>query len=303
MTLSPHRTSGSSGQRDPSAPADPVAGSALFPFAAALLGLAFAAAIAGLLIDDVYTGAESTAAMFRGYDLVTLTVVAPALAVAALNLHRRSRTPALAVTGLAAYLVYTYAYYLFGTGFNDLFLVHIAVFGTALVTVVLGFRTVSAIEAPALLLARPRARLTAALLGLLTLALGGMWVWAGVDNALTGAVPAGSRLVETDTVVRLGIALDLGVLVPFYLVAAVLLWRGAVWGFLLGSVALLSGLLHQVSYLVAMPMQVAADVPEAVSSDPAEPVVVLVYLFGAILLARSRKGTPTNASRRADSAD
>lgn len=287
MTLSPDRTS------VPTEPAEWPDGTALFPFATALLGLSFAAAFAGLLVEDVYTGAESTRTMFRAYDLVTVAVVAPALAVALATLHRPSRVPVLAVTSLAAYLLYTYAYYLFGTGYNDLFLAHIAVFGTALLTVVLGFRTVAGIRTPPLQLARPRARIVAGLLGVLTAALAGMWVWVGVDNALNDTVPEGSQLVETESVVRLGIALDLGVLVPFYAVAIVLLWRGAAWGFLLAAVALFSGLLHQVSYLVAMPVQVAADVPGAVGSDPVEPVIVLVYLIGAVLLARARTGTPS----------
>jgi hypothetical protein len=274
-------------------------GGALFVAAAVLLGVSLAAAVAGLLMDGLYTGAEATAAMFRGYDLVTVFVVAPALAAGTLALHRPSRTPTLAVTSLAAYLLYTYAYYLFGTGFNDLFLVHVAVFVAAGATLVLGLRAVTETGAAPLLLARPRARLAAILLGVLTVALAAMWIWAGVDNALTGAVPAGSALVETETVVRLGIALDLALLVPFYATAVVLLWRGRPWGFLLAAVALLSGLLHQVSYLVAMPMQVAADVPGAVRSDPAEPIIVVVYLLGLALLARARKTPP----RRAASAD
>ncbi|HEX2894957.1 MAG TPA: hypothetical protein VHO29_13245 [Marmoricola sp.] len=264
----------------------------LFISAAVLLGLAFAAALAGLLVEDVYTGPESTAAMFRGWDLVTVLVVAPALAVGVLSLHRPSRTPTLAVTSLAAYLAYSYAYYLFGTGFNDLFLVHIAVFVAASVTIALGLRALPVTGAPPLRLARPRARLAALLLGALTVGLTGMWVVAGIDNAVSGAVPAGSRLVETETVVRLGIVMDLAVLAPFYATAALLLWRGTVWGFLLSTVAVSSGLLLQLGYVVAMPVQVAADVPGAVRGDPAEPVIVLVYLFAALLLARARRMPP-----------
>lgn len=268
---------------------------ALLVAAATLLGLSLAAAVAGLVVDGLYTGAESTAAMFRGYDLVTALVVAPALVVATLTLHRRSRVPTLMVTSLAAYLLYTYAYYLFGTGFNDLFLVHVAVFVAAGVTLALGLRRVTGTGAPPLLVARPRARLAAILLGTLTAALAGMWLWVGVDNALSGDIPAGSALVETETVVRLGIALDLGLLVPYYATAAALLWRGTEWGFLLAATALTSGLLHQVAYLVAMPMQVAADVPGAVRTDPAEPVVVVVYLVGLLLLARARRSRPRDA--------
>jgi len=95
--------------------------------------------------------------------------------------------------------------------------------------------------------------------------------------------------------VHLGMALDLSLLVPLYAVAAVLLWRRAPWGYLLAALAVIAGVLHQVSYVVAMPFQVTADVPEAVSYDPVEPVIVLLYLVAAALLLR---GT-TDASREA----
>ena len=85
---------------------------------------------------------------------------------------------------------------------------------------------------------------------------------------------------------HLGMALDLSLLVPLYAVAAVLLWRRAAWGYLLATVVLVSGLLHQLSYMVAMPFQAAADVPGAVSFDPGEPVIVLLYRVAATLLFR-----------------
>jgi hypothetical protein len=103
---------------------------------------------------------------------------------------------------------------------------------------------------------------------------------------VTGDVPTGSRLVETDTIVHLGMALDLTLLVPLYAAAAVLLWRRAPWGYALAGLALMAGVIHQVSYLVAMPFQVAADVPGAVAFDPGEPVIVLLYLAASVLLLR-----------------
>ncbi|MFC5730836.1 MULTISPECIES: hypothetical protein [Nocardioides] len=65
-----------------------------------------------------------------------------------------------------------------------------------------------------------------------------------------------------------------------YAASAVMLWRRAARGFVLGALALIAGLLHQVSYVVAMPFQVAAEVPGAASYDPGEPVIVLLYLLG-----------------------
>lgn len=254
-----------------------------------LLGLLTGAALAGLLVEGLYTGAESTVEMLRGYDLVTLVVAVPALAIA-LHLARRGSVMAhLVVTSLLGYVVYTYVYYLFGTGFNDLFLVHAAVFSTGLVALGPTLARLDRVALAERFHGGTRVRSIAGILGVLSVALGGMWVYFAIDYAVTGDVPTGSRLVETDTVVHLGMALDLTLLVPLYAAAAVLLWRRAPWGYVLAGVALLAGLLHQFSYLAAMPFQVAADVPGAVTYDPGEPVIVLLYLIASALLLQGAR--------------
>ena len=133
-----------------------------------------------------------------------------------------------------------------------------------------------------------RVRLPAAVLALLALSLGGLWVSACLAYALDGTLPAGSSLVESDTVVHLGIVLDLTVLVPLYLAAAVLLGRRHAWGFALAAVSLVAGTLHQVSYVVALLFQYAADVPGSVAVDPVEPVILLLYAVATVVLLRGR---------------
>jgi hypothetical protein len=255
-----------------------------------LTGLVGCASLTGLLVEGVYTGAESTAAMLRGYDLVTaLVVVVPGLVTAAHLAGRGSVVAHLVLASLVAYVVYTYAYYLFGTGFNDLFLLHVAVFSAGLIGLGL---TLASLDVAALsdrFGARTRVRTIAGILGVVAAALGGMWIYVAVDNTVTGDVPTGSRLVETDIVVHLWMAVDLTVLVPLYAAAAFLLWRRAPWGYTLAGLALFAGVLHQFSYLVAMPLQVGADVPGAVAYDPGEPVIVLLYLTASVLLLRGAR--------------
>ena len=275
----------------PAAP-PPVALHAANLWTAAALVLALGASLAGLLFDGVYTGEAPTAAMLRGYDLATAVLVAPALGIAVWTSRRGSAGAEVVSASLLAYLTYTYAYYLFGTGFNDLLLLHAAVVATGVVALALQLTALDVAAVANRLGSGARVRGAAVVLGILAVALGGMWVYFALRNAVTGDVPAGSRLVETDTVVHLGMALDLSLLVPLYAAAAYLLWRRAAWGFVLGTIALLAGVLHQVSYLVAMPFQVAADIPDAVSFDPGEPVIVLLYLLGFFLLVRRPKTGP-----------
>ena len=263
-----------------------------------LVVLAVAASLAGLLIDGVYAGSVATAEMLRGYDLVTAAVVAPGLAIASSLARHGSLRAQLVAVSLVAYLVYTYAYYLFGTGFNDLFLLHAATFATSMATLVLAMAAIDVESVAGRFSVRTRARTIATFLGVLSVALGGIWIYYGVDNAVSGDVPSGSRLVETVTIVRLGMSLDLTLLVPLYAAAAVLVWRRAPWGYVLATVALLAGILHQVSYLVAMLFQAAADIPGAVAFDPGEPVIVLVYLVPATLLLRGLAQGPGGPHRR-----
>ncbi len=255
--------------------------------------LAFVAAALGLLLPEAYAGARSTAPMLRGYDLVTAVVVAPALAIATVRARRGSRLAHLVVAASLAALVYTYAFFVLGTGFTALFLLHLAVFTTALGALVLVLVRVD-VGAAAERAAHVPVWPAAAALGLLAVALGGMWTAAVIATAINGAVPVGSALVETAEIVHLSVVLDLGVQVPLYATAAALVLRRTGWGYVLAFVALAAGIPVQIAYLAAMPLQVAAGVPEAVPFDPLEPVIVAVYVAGLVPLLRR---VPTSGRR------
>jgi hypothetical protein len=95
---------------------------------AILIGLLAAASGVGLFVDGLYQDPAPVAAMFRGYDLIALIIIAPLLAVTLLPALRRSVRAQLLWTGGLAYAVYHSALYVFGTEFNDIFLLHVAVF-------------------------------------------------------------------------------------------------------------------------------------------------------------------------------
>ena len=255
---------------------------------------ALVASLLGLLLDEVYVGDVATAAMLRGYDAVTLIVVVPALFMAWGKARGGSDWAGVIMASLLLYLAYTYAYYLFGTGFNDLLLLHAVVFSGSLAGLILSLVSLDPDRLAAGFSARTPVRAAAAVLAVLAVALGGMWLAVCVNYLVTGSVPTGSALVETDTVVHLGIVLDLTVLVPLYLVAALLLWRRRPWGFVLATLVLVSGVLHQVSYLIALIAQRLADVPDAVAFDPLEPAILLLYVAATVGLLAGRRRVPAS---------
>ena len=171
--------------------------------------LALAAAVAGLVIDGVYTGARSTAEILRGYDVVTAVLVAPALAVAVGRARRGSLLGRLVTAGLLADLVYGYAFYVFATDFNDLFLLHVAVFSSSLIAMVLTIGGLDIDTVSEQFRGTRQVWPVAVALGILAISLGGMWIAAAVVNAVNGTVPVGSRLVESTELIHTSAVLDL----------------------------------------------------------------------------------------------
>lgn len=249
-----------------------------------VVGLVVAASATGLWVDGLYRDPDSLIAMFRAYDLVTLVVVAPLLAATLVPaLAHRPRVRLLRVS-LLAYCIYTYAYYVFGAQYNAVLLLHVAIFATSLSALVasLGHREVARLGSS--FTARTPARTVAAVLVILGCALAVMWTIAALNFAVRGVVPGDpSVLVVPPALTRLGAVLDMSLLVPAYIVAGILLWRRRAWGFVIATIVLVSGTLHQVGYAAAMVFQDRAGIPGA-SYDAAEPIIFGLFAAGATLL-------------------
>jgi hypothetical protein len=271
---------------EPLPPGTPKAGRLATRLSLATAALMAGASTAGLAADALYREPAGLREMFRGYDLVTLAVAVPALLLGVVLSRRGSPRGRLLWLGTLFFAVYNYAIYVFGSAFNDLFLLHVAILTAAAAALTLGLRATDVDALAGRFGRRTPARPVAGVLAFLAVALGGMWVFYSLRFAVTGDPPAESALVVPQAITHLGYALDLSVLIPAYTIAAALLWRRAAWGFVLAPVLLLGGALQQLAYMTALIFQARADVPGATAFDPAEPIVVAAYAVGAWLLLR-----------------
>ncbi len=212
--------------------------------------LLLTASLTGILIDDggdpyIFTSLQDAeveiyggegiyrhdslykAAMFRGFDWVSLLVCLPLLLWAA-SLYRRGRLLGkLLLGGIFTYLGYIYLIGVMGNAFNSMFLVWTAIysvglFGTALVLIDL--------EVPALP-ARLEPGFPRKGLAIYTIALGlflPISYLAQIVPAYTTGVPPAS--LEIYTTLELA-ALELGIMVPLHVVGGLLLLRGRAWGY------------------------------------------------------------------------
>jgi hypothetical protein len=131
--------------------------------------------------------------------------------------------------------------------------------------------------------------------------LAGMWVFYSLRFAFTGALPDESELLLPIQAVHLAYALDLTFFAPMCVLASILLWRRHPWGFVLATAVLVFGTLYQVNYVVALVFQAMAGIPGARGFDPAEPVVVGVFVVAlaamAVSMRREHVTTPDRPDR------
>lgn len=201
-----------------------------------LIPLVIAAAAIGLFWPEVYRETAWVVPQNRGQDLVTLIA---AIALSATMIYARSGA-ARAIPlwiGLLGYLWYTYVGAAFSYRFNELFLVYVACFSLSSAGLI---ALLAGLDASALKAAfAPNAPRRAASVFLLVMAasLAVLWLSQVVAFLQTGALPDLIERAETPT--NFVFVLDLGVVVPVSVLAAMLLLRDAPWGYALASAMLM----------------------------------------------------------------
>jgi hypothetical protein len=175
-------------------------------------------------------------------------VAVPALIAALLLSERGSRRAQLVWAGTLAYPIYNYAFYVFGTAFNDIFLPHVALFSLLLFALALTLTNLDVAAIGARLVRRTPARLISAFLMLVAVALGGIWAFFSLRFAATGELPDG---ILPASGMHLVYTLDLSLVVPSLALAAVLLWRRTAWGYVLGVVLSIYGAIYQLNFMSA----------------------------------------------------
>jgi hypothetical protein len=245
-------------------------------FAWAVAGLAALAAAAGLL-GVAYRDAPAMVEQAQAADLATLFVAVPLLVVAL-----RRRAP-LVVAAALAYLGYTYAIFSFEIVVNPLAPVYIAILSLSVWALALRVPELATVDAgPAL----PR-RTTAGFLALVAALFGALWLSEIAGSIASGALPpsVAALAVPTSAVY----ALDLGFVLPLFLVAAVGLLRHMRHAASLAFGSLVFLVLMALSILPMFAFQAARG--EVV--DPVAPTIFVVIALVAVgLIALGALGRP-----------
>lgn len=191
--------------------------------------------LTGLLVPSIYRDPAVLLPQNLGTDLVTLCIGIPLLAVGAIGMQRGSLRGRLLWLGALGYLVYAYGMYALGVRWNPLFLAYLSLFGLSVFTL-----TIGVVRTDAALL-RERAqrapvRSVAGYLILIAVMVAALWLTEEVGALLRGSVPA--SVVQFEAPTNIVHVFDLGIVLPAFVIAAVMLLRGRPWGYVLAGMLL-----------------------------------------------------------------
>jgi hypothetical protein len=251
------------------------------------------ASLGGLFIHGLYLDNTWSTAAYRGTDLATLLAAVPVLVIALVLARHGSDRARLVWLGVLAYNVYNYAFYLFGTAFNDFFMLYAALLSLSLIALVGAAPGVLVIPHAV----RPGpARLVGGYMAVVGVMFAAMWITQAVQYLASGTVPKviGDSGIHTSIV----FALDLTLVIPALVIGAGLLWRCQRAGIVLGVTMNVVGALYMIALVLAGAFQASAGVAGASWAVPPYIELATTSVAACWLLLRFTRKTAASDSER-----
>ncbi|MBN1857385.1 MAG: hypothetical protein JW846_10600 [Dehalococcoidia bacterium] len=253
-----------------------------YPLSIAAGALAAMSALAGLFFESTYAAEmQSFAIQGRAQDLVTLVWVVPLFGIS-LRYMKQDYFPArIAWMGILLYFTYTYALAAMGLAYNRLFLLYVTIFALSLALLITGLSGVRWNDIRWRFSSRFPQTPTAAFVISMGVLVALLWLADIVPSIVTGTPPP--QLAETVSQSLVVQALDLGIVVPLFILGGVLLLKRMSLGYLLTGLALVKSITLGPAMLAMAVFLNSAGLPVA---PPLWAFAALVTGFGGYLSYR-----------------
>ncbi|WP_455449788.1 hypothetical protein [Natrinema thermotolerans] len=257
----------------------------------ATLVLTTVATSVGLFVPNFYRDHPVLLPQIYGQDLLTLVVGVPALAISLYYANRGSLRGYVIWLGVTGYLLYTYASYAFMTAFNELYLVYTTLLWLTLFTFVGGMVRLDAATLKGDL-GKASVRPYVAFQLLLAVLVSLLWLSEILPATLERTSPLAIAEAELPTAVIY--SLDLGIIVPAFVLTAYWLWNRRAWAYaftavLLVKIATLGGAVLTMIVFMTLEGQ-AVPLPQILIFGTL--TAISLWLMGRFLMAIGSESNP-----------
>lgn len=247
-------------------------------FALSILITILAALISagGLFIDNLYQDNDFVKLAWFTNDLITLMVVVPLLTASLWFVNKGSLRWQLVWMGLLGYMAYNFAFYLFGAAFNIFFIGYAALFSASVSALILGLSQfdISGMSQ------RFSPGTPVKWISIYILLVGVMLLMVEMgmisNYLLTGILP--ETIIQTGKSSSVVFALDLSIIIPLSLMAAILLWKRHAWGYVIGMIMLVKGFTY--GLVLCIGTALLAYSPVFGKWDPLMPFYLILVIGG-----------------------
>ena len=204
--------------------------------------LATIASAAGLLLNRLYRDNAFVTTTWLGNDAVTLYLAVPIMTAAMFFSNRGSLKAQLIWMGALDYMLYNYAFYLFGAAFNAFFLIYTALLGLSIFALILGLMNLDVNGIRQQFRERTPVKWIGGYFLFVAFGLSAVYLMQSISFVFSGQLPSIVTISEHPT--SIVFALDLTLLVPWLVVGALWLMKRQPWGFVIAGILSIKGPLY-----------------------------------------------------------
>jgi hypothetical protein len=196
--------------------------------------LALIASAGGLVIGDLYRDNEFVKNTWFINDLLTLGVMTPLLIGSLILSVRGSQHAQLVWVAMLSYMLYNYAFYLFGAAFNVFFLIYVSLVSLSLFALIFALSSLNVTTISQAFRASTPVRWISSFMMFIGIFLGLKWMADSLNFVFTGQLP--KAILDFDQPTNIVFALDLTLIVPWMIVGAIYLWHHRPWGYVVATI-------------------------------------------------------------------
>ncbi|MEW5870057.1 MAG: hypothetical protein AB1894_12325 [Chloroflexota bacterium] len=251
--------------------------------------LAALASAGGLLFNGLYRDNAFVATTWLGNDAVTLFLAVPILVAALFFSVRGSLRAQLVWMGTLDYMLYNYAFYLFGAAFNAFFLVYAALLGLSIFALIFGLVNLDVERIHRQFSDRTPVKWISAYFLFVALGLGTIYLIQSMAFIVTGQLPAIVTIAEHPT--NVVFALDLTLLIPWLVFGAAWLIKRRSWGYVIAGILSVKGPLYTLVLGVNSILVVKAGISQTSELPLWASLTVLGLAAGALLFGNMKSAS------------
>jgi len=252
--------------------------------------LATVASAGGLFLDGLYLDNAFITSLWGGNDLVTLVVAVPTLIIALVLSRRGSQRAQLLWLAMLNYMLYNFAFYLFGAAFNWFFLIYVTLFTLSTLAFIFGLVNIDVNQISQRFRSRTPVKWISVYLLLVAIGLSTMYIIQSLNFISTGQLP--DIVIKSGHPTSLIYALDLSLLVPIFMIGGIWLWQRKPWGYVLASISMVKGTTYTLVLTVVSLWGAITSVPGAADEIPLWLVLTIIGLIGSLFLLGNMDTTP-----------